>query len=671
MRTNPKWARRLPPILALGVFLAFGVGDAAARAEESSEDPEYGSTFGRVRYLEGSLTLQRTADSESTDATVNDPVVAGDRLLNGDGRAEIGLSDGSTVWLDVGTRLYVRNLADLDNRYESTNLFALEAGAIRVDAPDPENKNKTYRVDTEAGSVYLLSGGSFRIETDEGSTTLYSFRGVAELSGDDGSVLVRSGERSSVQPGRVPSEARRFNTARLDDFDRFCESRLEAYLRRDSDDPVDRIVQEVPQEVHPYISELSYYGSWRQVPDYGWVWRPVYSGSWGPYVNGYWSWCRTGWVWVSNDPWGWAPYHYGRWDLVVNVGWVWIPGRVWSGAWVSFAAGPSHIGWCPLNYYNRPVFQDITIVNVVKVNVTRLQPRGWRFVPVEQFTDRRSPRSAVRVDRLPRGTDLVITSRLPRFDPHEVGGRQDRGARFVETVRQTRAPLPVAVDRDNRPLPFRSAERSVGDARGRRDAPEARHQENPRLRQPRPAVRPGDAQVGPGRGAQLPGAAMPPRGRLDTSPTEGPRPRAGARDVPGTPDRSRGRGSVQPRPRVAPPARDPGQRGAFAAPPARDPAPREGPRSEPRERGRGSDARKPDVPRDQARRPSAPSNQPIEKLVDGVRGERGRPRVEAPRAPSSRAPRPEAKPQRQERPPQAPPAQRSQPKPQEDSDKGR
>jgi len=317
------------------------------------------------------------------------------------------------------------------------------------------------------------------------------------------------------------------------------------------------------------------------------------------------------------------------------------------------------------------VFQDTTIVNVVNVNVTRLQPRGWRFVPVEQFTDRRSPRSAVRVDRLPRGTDLVITSRLPRFDPHDVGGRQEGGARFVETVRRSRAPLPVAVDRDNRALPFRSAERSVGEARGRRDAPETSPQERPRLRQPRPAVRPGGASVGPGPGAQRPGAAMRPRGRPDTSPTEGPRPRAGARDVPAQPDRSRGRGSVQPRPRVAPPARDPGQRGALAAPPARDPAPRDGPRSDPRERGRGSDAPKRDVSRDQARRPGATSNEPIERLVDGVRGERGRPRVEAPRVTPPRAPRPEAKPQRQERPPQAPPAQRSQPKPQEDDDKGR
>src|SRR2546426_11106453 len=171
------------------------------------------------------------------------------------------ISAGSSLWPDRRPRLTVRNLADIDNRYESTNLLALEGGAVRIEAPDSENKNKTFRVDTEAGSVYLLSGGSFRIETDEGVVTLYSFRGVAELSGDGGSVLVRSGERGSVQPGRAPSEPRPVSTARLGDFERFCEDRLGAYLRHDRNEPVDEIVEEGPYEGHPYVSELSSYGS--------------------------------------------------------------------------------------------------------------------------------------------------------------------------------------------------------------------------------------------------------------------------------------------------------------------------------------------------------------------------------------------------------------------------
>src|SRR2546425_7415830 len=193
MCTRRKWAGIAPVVLTLGILLPFGSRDDVSCAGDGSEDPEYGSTFGRVRFLDGSMTLQRTGEGDLTDATVNDPVVPGDRLATEDGRAEIGLSDGSTLWLDRSTRLTVRNLADIDNRYESTNLLALEGGAVRIEAPDSENKNKTFRVDTEAGSVYLLSGGSFRIETDEGVVTLYFFRGVAERFRGDGAGLVRSG----------------------------------------------------------------------------------------------------------------------------------------------------------------------------------------------------------------------------------------------------------------------------------------------------------------------------------------------------------------------------------------------------------------------------------------------------------------------------------------------
>src|SRR2546426_12632205 len=114
------------------------------------------------------------------------------------------ISAGSSLWPDRRPRLTVRNLADIDNRYESTNLLALEGGAVRIEAPDSENKNKTFRVDTEAGSVYLLSGGSFRIETDEGVVRLYSFRGGGGVSGGEGFGLGPPGGRGSGRTGRAP-----------------------------------------------------------------------------------------------------------------------------------------------------------------------------------------------------------------------------------------------------------------------------------------------------------------------------------------------------------------------------------------------------------------------------------------------------------------------------------
>ncbi|PYT11993.1 MAG: hypothetical protein DMF51_14145 [Acidobacteria bacterium] len=634
MRTKTRWSRLILAAGALnGLFLGGRVLPALA------DDADLGSTYGRVRFLEGDFSVQRTGQGEVAEGTLNSPVTPGDRLTTSDGRAEIGLADGTVLWLDGGTRLDVRNLADIGSRYDSTDLLALEGGALRIEVPEFDSKTRSYRVDTEAGSVYLLSGGSFRIEIDDGSTTLYSFRGVAELSGDDGSVLVRTGERSSVQSGRIPSDPRRFNTARLDDFDRFVESRQEAYLRHDSGEAPQDIVEEVPNEVHPYVNELSYYGSWRSVPDYGWVWRPVYSGSWGPYVNGYWTWCPTGWVWVSYDPWGWAPYHFGRWDFVVDVGWCWIPGRIWSGAWVSFAVGPSYIGWCPLNYYNRPVFHDVTIVNAVNVNVNRLEPRGWRFVPVDRFADPGGRRPVLRPDRLPRGTEVVISSKLPRFDPKDVSGRPDRGARLVETVRANRAPLPVAFDRDNRPVPFRNQERA-GEARNRRVTPAGSTQAQPRVPRGRPNGRPTPPadQMRP-----VPQGPMSrPLPRPDRSPAIVGGPQGRARNSSAGPDRPRGGVFERPHEPARPPV------GVTQTPRGNDRRQQPGsivaPRSEPAH--------------PEARRPAPRSDLMIERLFNGVRGDRGR--VEPPHGqtitrPPAAAPQPPRRPEPKPAPPRPQP----------------
>ena len=603
MRSRTRWSRWL--LLAGSILLAGGVVSPALAGQE--DDEEYGSVYGRIRYLEGGLTLERAGEGTVTDGVVNDPVIPGDRLATEDGRAEVSLADGSVLWLDADTRLNVRNLADLDNRYEKTNLIALEGGAIRVDTSDPESRDQTFRIDTEAGSVYLLSGGSFRVENEDGATTVYSFRGVAELSGDEDSVLVRTGERSSVQPGRLPSEPRRFNTARLDDFDRFVDSRQEAFLRRGGDVDSRDVPEDVPNEVRPYMSELSYYGSWHMVPTYGWVWRPVYAGSWGPYTNGYWSWCRGSWVWVSYDPWGWAPYHYGRWDFAVDIGWVWIPGRVWSGAWVSFAVGPSYVGWCPLNYYNRPVFHDVTIVNITNVNVNRLRPRGWRFVGVDKFEERRPGRSFVRADRLPRGTDVVLTSRLPRFDSKDVGRRPEQGERLMEQVRKSRTPLPAAVDRESRPVSFRNMEKNSEPRSRRGDSPRdqalprggsRRGQDNPQV-QSRPR---------PGQGQSADRPRKPDTDHEMRAPAPGPSTSVRPPRRPARPPR------VQ-EPRQAQPNRQ-GSRPTDRGPSENQAHPR-------REAAPPADSRQSD-----SGRPGARSDQKIERLFDGVRGDRNRSRME-------------------------------------------
>jgi hypothetical protein len=440
-------------IPAAGLLIAAMSLADPARAEDE------GAAYARVRHLEDAMTIARAAEGEIFEASLNAPILPGDRGWTGESRAEIELADGSLLWLDEWTRAGFRSLADVGLAYGERNLIVLEEGAMRISVDEPRDEAQAFQIDTEAGTVYILSGGEFRIEAGGGLTTLSSLSGVAELSGDAGSIMVRSGERSSVGSGRTPSEPRHFNTARLDDFDRYCEERTLAYLRRDEEAIPAGVSEEVPVEVHHYIHELSIYGRWYSVPSYGWVWRPAYHGAWSPYHDGYWTWCHSGWTWVSYEPWGWAPYHYGRWDHVADVGWIWIPGRQWSGAWVSFAVGPTYVGWTPLNYYNRPVFHDAQFVTRVSVRGSELQTRGWRFAPYDQFATRDRARVATRGQPVPGDSEAVITRSLPRFDRTAAAMRPDPAPALIDSVRAARSPLPIAVDTDGKEIPFRRLER--------------------------------------------------------------------------------------------------------------------------------------------------------------------------------------------------------------------
>ncbi|MDB6123208.1 MAG: hypothetical protein JWQ71_2201, partial [Pedosphaera sp.] len=95
-----------------------------------------------------------------------------------------------------------------------------------------------------------------------------------------------------------------------------------------------------PQDVGFFYNSLSPYGSWANLPDYGWTWQPSFlsqNPDWTPYFDGgNWLYSNAGWYWNSIYPWGWAPFHFGRWFQHPNRGWCWTPGHVWSPSWVTW-----------------------------------------------------------------------------------------------------------------------------------------------------------------------------------------------------------------------------------------------------------------------------------------------------------------------------------------------
>jgi hypothetical protein len=56
-------------------------------------------------------------------------------------------------------------------------------------------------------------------------------------------------------------------------------------------------------------------------------------------------------------------YHYGRWAFDPEYGWFWIPGDEWGPAWVDWRQGDDYVGWAPLPpdgfgvaYFEDPVY---------------------------------------------------------------------------------------------------------------------------------------------------------------------------------------------------------------------------------------------------------------------------------------------------------------------------
>jgi hypothetical protein len=101
-----------------------------------------------------------------------------------------------------------------------------------------------------------------------------------------------------------------------------------------------------------FYNNLSPYGSWADVPDYGLCWQPavvVLNAGWQPYCDhGRWLYTDCGWYWHSDYTWGSVAFHYGRWFRDPRRGWCWWPDRTWGPAWVSWRYDDACCGWAAL-----------------------------------------------------------------------------------------------------------------------------------------------------------------------------------------------------------------------------------------------------------------------------------------------------------------------------------
>ncbi len=340
--------------------------------------------FARLSYVEGEVMIERAAEPGLEDATINMPVGEGDRIIVAQGRAELYLGHMSYIRLNTNSKIDVIELPFERSRARAVVRLVYGEIFIRIG-----RRSLDFTLQFADGEFIPIREGLYRVIIDGPHKEFYVEEGFAELRIGAESMDLGIHELVRVEGYDIfgPERVYRY---RHDDFARWNERRDDRMWRRA------RSVHYLPPELSDYAWELDYYGTWRYVPPYGWVWvpNPPFYG-WRPYYYGYWHWVPGGWFWVGYEPWGWVVYHYGRWGWSASIGWYWIPVPTWGYAWVSWTWWDSYIGWCPLDFYGRPI---IIINNVVYhyYDYVPINSYSWVFVHRSQLMARDIRRVALK-----------------------------------------------------------------------------------------------------------------------------------------------------------------------------------------------------------------------------------------------------------------------------------
>jgi len=336
---------------------------------------------GRIAFIEGATSIQRSPETPWEVAAINMPLTAGDSIFTEPGaRAEVRVS-ATAIRLAEGTELEVRRVDD--DRFEANVASGTANVRLRF-----ARRGERFVFATPQAVFVLDAEGAYRVDYDPvvDESRLSVMSGSAHIEGGPGNVVVPAGRSLRLAGGTEPSYGLE-SIPDEDDFDHWARSRDAGWSDASS-----------RRYVSPYMTgyeDLDANGQWSADPDYGTVWTPSrVDPSWSPYSDGRWANVQPwGWTWIDNAPWGYAPFHYGRWVYVRNR-WAWCPGRrtdlpVYAPAVVGWTgtgtAGPSASGWYPLAPWERlQPWYRATPAQVDRVNVAvrdRTPPRDWKGPP--------------------------------------------------------------------------------------------------------------------------------------------------------------------------------------------------------------------------------------------------------------------------------------------------
>ena len=387
-------------------------GGAVAPGQKPAEVKYTDNSFARLSFLEGKAYVQHAADLAYEDAQLNTPLAAGDRIGTAEGRLEIYLGLKNYLRLDGNSKLDFLALPKKD-----ANLTRLRGwtGSVYLDVKGM-TREKDIEFLTSDATFYLLENGVYRIDIRENKETeILVFSGVVEASGEEGSVLVKKGQRLTAAEGRFQGNPSTLLAAADDAFDLFNGGR---------EDKLDRQYAKhyLSGDLEAYESELDESGDWTYENPFGYVWVPRWMGAdWMPYTYGRWTWLpMAGWSWLPYEPWGWSTSHYGRWHWGLNLGWYWIPMSGWGPGWVNWWWDEDYYGWAPMSYWGYP---GVIIDNFYYGRGWgdyRDYPRNSRALTIirkDQLTTRDVRGVALRNDAVRAGGKMSLGGVAPQIRP--------------------------------------------------------------------------------------------------------------------------------------------------------------------------------------------------------------------------------------------------------------
>jgi hypothetical protein len=361
--------------------------------QQDQNDPP--SRVARVSYMQGNVSLEPAGVDTFSQAEVNFPLTAGDRLYaDNNSLAELQTA-GLALRLGNGADVTLSTLTD------DVAQFGLAQGSIRLrirDLSTPDGQQAVVEVDTPNGTILIQRPGDIRVDSypQDDTTVVTVTSGLVQVTGPNLNTSV--GPNQSIRlTGSNPVYTELVRVLPPDALDQFDTQR-----ERERDQSFAASAPYVDDGMIG-VSDLGQYGNWNPNPDYGQVWFPrAVPADWTPYSNGHWAWVAPwGWTWIEAEPWGFAPFHYGRW---ANFGgrWGWVPGPppavfggrpprpIYSPALVAFVGGSDLsvgrnidlVAWFPLGprepyapwYHASPAYVNrINVTNIYNRNVNEVR----------------------------------------------------------------------------------------------------------------------------------------------------------------------------------------------------------------------------------------------------------------------------------------------------------